>query len=80
MMDTFSISEYEELISPTDRLPKDNLVPLLQGLFSEVGSVMATSKKLHREQEAYLAYQSAVVEELGDVLWYLTYSGKTNAR
>ena len=71
-MDTFSISEYEELISPTDRLPKDNLVPLLQGLFSEVGSVMATSKKLHREQEAYLAYQSAVVEELGDVLWYLT--------
>ena len=33
---------------------------------------MATIKKLHREENAYAGYRTAVVEELGDALWYFT--------
>ena len=59
-------------IATTDKLPQDDLRPVLLGLFGAVGSVMATAKKLHREKEAYAGYQIAVVEEFGDVLWYFT--------
>lgn len=76
MVDTLTgqhldISEYAEAVAATDKLASDNLVPVLLGLFGEVGSIMATSKKLHREREAYTAYQDAVEEEFGDALWYL---------
>jgi len=66
-----TISEYEERIAPTDRLAGESLTPVLLGLFGEVGSIMATSKKLHREGEAFIAYLDAVEEEFGDALWYL---------
>ncbi len=76
-MTTFSLPQrsvllrdYEKEILPTDQLPPDDLRPVLFGLFGEVGSVMATIKKLHREEKAYSGYRTAVVEELGDVLWY----------
>lgn len=59
-------------IAPTDQLPPDELSPVLMGLFGEVGGIMATAKKLHREEGAYAGYQNAVEEEFGDVLWYLT--------
>ena len=61
---------YVDLIRLTDRLPPDDLRPVLLGLYGEVGSVMAPAKKLHREKEAYTGYQSAAEEEFGDVLWY----------
>ena len=64
------LKEYMEAIAPTDKLPLDDLRPVLMGLFGEVGSVMATAKKLHREKEAYAGYQQAVEEEFGDALWY----------
>ncbi|MGJ8628770.1 MAG: nucleoside triphosphate pyrophosphohydrolase family protein [Sulfitobacter sp.] len=66
-----TIAEYEEKIAPTDRLATDDLSPVLLGLFGEVGSIMATSKKLRREGEAFIAYLDAVEEEFGDALWYL---------
>lgn len=65
------LTEYSRQVEPTDRLPLDALQPVLLGLFGEVGSIMATAKKLHREKEAYAGYRHAVVEEFGDVLWYL---------
>ena len=68
---SITIQEYVEAILPTDRLPPDDIRPVLMGLFGEVGSVMAPAKKLHREKTAYVGYQSAVEEEFGDVLWYL---------
>lgn len=46
-------------------------MPVLFGLFSEVGSVMATSKKLHREGDVYVGHRDAAIEELGDTFWYL---------
>ena len=66
------LHEYVSLIEPTDELPKDELLPVLQGLFGEVGSAMATAKKYSREGTAYSGYREAVIDEFGDVLWYFT--------
>src|SRR3954470_14731706 len=57
-------------VEPTDTLLEDDLQPVLLGLFGEVGSIMATAKKLHREKTAYAGYRHAVEEEFGDALWY----------
>jgi hypothetical protein len=59
-------------VQPTDTLPFDDLPSVLLGLFGEVGSIMATAKKFHREREAYAGYRHAVEEEFGDALWYFT--------
>src|SRR5436305_13938573 len=59
-------------VEPTDALSFDDLKPILLGLFGEVGSIMATAKKFHREGEAYAGYRHAVEEEFGDALWYFT--------
>jgi NTP pyrophosphatase (non-canonical NTP hydrolase) len=45
--------------------------PLL-GLFGETGSLLSEVKKKQRDRASYVGYAAAVVEELGDVLWYLT--------
>ena len=66
------LCDYMQQIEPTDKLPQDNLQPVLMGLFGEVGSIMATAKKCHRERAAYAGYHQAVEEEFGDVLWYFT--------
>lgn len=66
------LRDYIQQIEPTDELPRDDLRPILLGLFGEIGSVMATAKKLKREGGAYTGYQLAVMEELGDALWYFT--------
>jgi hypothetical protein len=66
------LREYMQEIALTDKLDQDDLRPVLLGLFGEVGSIMATAKKLHREKEAYAGYQYAVEEEFGDALWYFT--------
>lgn len=64
--------DYHRQIGPTDKLPSDQLGPVLLGLFGEVGSIMATAKKLHREGDVFSGYSEAVIEEFGDVLWYLS--------
>lgn len=66
------LSEYMKQVEPTDRLPVSDLQPILLGIFGEVGSIMATAKKFHREKEAYSGYRLAVEEEFGDALWYFT--------
>ena len=65
------LSEYEHAVAPTDRFPDTEVTPILLGLYGEVGSVMSTSKKLHREKSAFAGYQRDVEEELGDTLWYV---------
>jgi hypothetical protein len=57
-------------VAPTDELPSTDLQPVLLGLFGEVGSIMSTAKKFHREKDAYAGYRHAVEEEFGDALWY----------
>ena len=66
------LADYMIQVEPTDRLAASDLQPILLGLFGEVGSIMATSKKLHREKEVYSGYRHAVEEEFGDALWYFT--------
>jgi NTP pyrophosphatase (non-canonical NTP hydrolase) len=66
------LADYMSQVEPTDRLAADDLQPILLGLFGEVGSIMATAKKLHREKEVYSGYRHAVEEEFGDALWYFT--------
>ena len=69
-----SIAEYEKTVESTDTLiPDSQIESILLGLFGEVGSVMSTAKKLHREKGAFEAgYREDTEEEFGDVLWYVT--------
>ncbi len=48
----------------------DLSLPLL-GLFGEIGSLLSEAKKKQRDPVAYLGYERTVLEEFGDVLWYL---------
>src|SRR5690554_5502394 len=75
MDDDTSISflrQYELSIEKTDRFSKDEITPILMGLYGEVGSIMATSKKYNREKKAYVGHKAAVEEEFGDAFWYLS--------
>lgn len=75
MDDDTSISflrQYELSIEKTDRFSKDEITPILMGLYGEVGSIMATSKKYYREKKAYVGHKAAVEEEFGDAFWYLS--------
>lgn len=68
--------EYVRATDPTDKMPPE-VQPVLFGLFGEVGSVMAASKKHHREGgNVYVGFREAVVEEFGDALWYVTAIGR----
>ena len=67
---SLSLDEYERDRAPTDKMSSD-IVPLIFGLYGEVGSVMSTSKKHYREKEVFTGYREAAVEELGDAVWYL---------
>ena len=67
-----SVQEYSQNALKTDlRRDADSLNFPLLGLFGEVGSLLSEVKKKHRDPISYRAYAAAVVEELGDVLWYL---------
>ncbi|PYB84090.1 nucleoside triphosphate pyrophosphohydrolase family protein [Pseudomonas soli] len=62
------LADYEEKIESTDMLGEsEHLVTF--GLFGEVGSVLAISKKSERDGAGFNVNYS-LVEELGDVLWY----------
>ena len=36
------------------------------------GESLSEAKKKHRDAVSYTGYETTVIEELGDVLWYLT--------
>jgi NTP pyrophosphatase (non-canonical NTP hydrolase) len=67
-----SLVGYQQAVRVTDKLPPGDLSTPILGLFGEVGSLLAVVKKKRREAAAYAAYSAAIVEECGDVLWYLT--------
>src|SRR5262249_19610583 len=67
-----TISDYAAQALTTDqRRDKGSLAFPLLGLFGETGSLLSEVKKKQRDRASYIGYASAVVEELGDVLWYL---------
>jgi hypothetical protein len=67
---SIQLDEYARQVAPTDRLAADDLQPVLLGLFGEVGSIMSTAKKLHREGPDFTGYRIDTIEEFGDALWY----------
>ena len=75
MTDSFSpltVAEYAARAALTDqRSDAGSLAFPLLGLFGETGSLLSEVKKKQRDRASYRGYAGAVVEELGDVLWYL---------
>lgn len=66
-----TIQGYQDAARRTDKIDRNDLRTPILGLFGEIGSLLATLKKKTREGEAYATYDDTIVEELGDVLWYL---------
>lgn len=66
-----TVQQYEELALSTDQRPQDGLAFPLLGLFGETGSLLSEAKKKRRNAASHAGYQASVVEEVGDVLWYL---------
>ena len=63
------LSEYAAEVAATDVLGSTDFNPVLQGLYGEVGGIMATAKKHVREKSAYPGFRLAAEEEFGDTLW-----------
>jgi len=68
-----TVADYAARAAETDqRSDGGSLTFPLLGLFGETGSLLSEVKKKQRDRASYLGYAGAVVEELGDVLWYLS--------
>ena len=68
-----SLQSYQAEARKTDRTRESKgLEFLLLGLFGESGTLMDEVKKKQRDTRSYVGYEQSVVEELGDVLWYLS--------
>src|SRR6201995_3337677 len=67
-----TLNGYQSRAIATDRTKTtgSGLDPIL-GLFGEAGSLLSEVKKKHRDSRSYLGYEQSVIEEMGDVLWYL---------
>jgi len=70
-----TLNEYQSIAQRTDQNKQSGLdglaFPLL-GLFGEVGTLLSALKKKQRDRESFVGYTDAVIEEFGDVLWYLS--------
>src|SRR5262245_4696674 len=66
-----SVAEFERFAAASDQLGNDMDTALL-GLVGEVGSLVSALKKKRRDTDGFLGYHDAVLEELGDVLWYVS--------
>ena len=66
-----TLTSYQSLAVTSDRSPTAPFAFHLLGLFGEVGSLLSVAKKKQRDKISYAGYAPAVIEELGDVLWYL---------
>ena len=66
-----SLSDFERNAIATDQL-EPRLETALLGLVGEVGSLVSALKKKRRDTDGFLGYHDAVLEELGDVLWYVS--------
>ena len=64
-------SDFERSAAASDRLGSGMDTAIL-GLVGEVGSLVSALKKKRRDTDGFLGYRDAVLEELGDVLWYVS--------
>lgn len=68
--DFLTLEKYQDQAKKTDRKLEEITFPML-GLFGEVGTLLSEAKKQQRDTSSYIGYTENVLEELGDVLWYL---------
>ena len=66
-----TIEAFERHAAATDQLDPA-LDTALLGLVGEVGSLVSALKKKRRDTDGYFGYADAVLEEFGDVLWYVS--------
>lgn len=66
------LRDYASAIEPSDVLKNrpDHAQLLVAGLLGETGGIVSELKKKERERDGYPAYRNALIEELGDWLWY----------
>ena len=64
-----ALGEYLQRAALTDEMGAA-IEPIVMGLYGEVGSLMAVSKKRWREKTDESRHRDFMLEELGDVLWY----------
>jgi NTP pyrophosphatase (non-canonical NTP hydrolase) len=67
-----SVTDFEANAAATDQLEDADLDTAVLGLVGEVGSLVSALKKKRRDTDGFFGYNDAVVEELGDVLWYIS--------
>jgi NTP pyrophosphatase (non-canonical NTP hydrolase) len=67
-----TVAEFEAHAAATDQLDSKDQETSLLGLVGEVGSLVSALKKKRRDTDGFFGYHEAVVEELGDVLWYIS--------
>lgn len=67
-----TVARFEAHAAATDQLALDELDTPILGLVGEVGSLVSALKKKRRDTDGFFGYHEAVVEELGDVLWYVS--------
>jgi NTP pyrophosphatase (non-canonical NTP hydrolase) len=66
-----SATEFERFAVASDQLAKGMETALL-GLVGEVGGLVSVLKKKRRDTDGFFGYHDAVLEEFGDVLWYVS--------
>jgi NTP pyrophosphatase (non-canonical NTP hydrolase) len=70
-----TFAEFQQNTLLTDQNTLDGVAGLrlpLLGLYGEVGSLLSALKKKLRDGHAYEGYTDNIIEEFGDVLWYLS--------
>ena len=66
------LCDYQRVTRKTDRLNNDGLEAPILGLFGEIGSLLSALKKKLRDEAAFDKYDDAILEEMGDAIWYLS--------
>jgi NTP pyrophosphatase (non-canonical NTP hydrolase) len=67
-----TVAEFEAQAAAADQLDPSDSETALLGLVGEIGSLVTALKKKRRDTDGFFGYHEAVVEELGDVLWYIS--------
>lgn len=82
--DVLLLDDFQHFTATSDRsglVGTEGLGFVLLGLFGEVGSLLSALKKKRRDKDADLTYTDVVLEEFGDVLWYLAnVAGRVDVR
>jgi len=62
--------DYQQRAHATDELKKTTLS--IYGLVGEIGGIFSLFKKRARDRQPFDAFRPELVEELGDILWYVS--------